>query len=92
MKKILASFLTLLFLSVSAFAGTINSYDKYGSKSGSYRINGSTTTNVGIANNDVNATYNRLEVNKVALEQKEEKPKELYENSNLYILTKIKMS
>ena len=44
MKKLLASFLTLLFLSASVFAGTINSYDKYGSKSRSYKTYGSTTT------------------------------------------------
>jgi len=44
MKKLLASFLTLLFLSASVLAGTINSYDKYGSKSGSYRTYGSTIT------------------------------------------------
>ena len=44
MKKLLASFLTLLFLSASVLAGTVNSYDKYGSKSGSYRTNGAVTT------------------------------------------------
>jgi hypothetical protein len=37
MKKLLASFLTLLFLSASVFAGTVNSYDKYGRKTSSYR-------------------------------------------------------
>ncbi len=37
MKKLLASFLTLLFLSASVFAGTINSYDKYGRKTGYYK-------------------------------------------------------
>ena len=44
MKKFLSIFLVLLFTSISTFASATNSYDKYGSKTGSYRTNGKVTT------------------------------------------------
>lgn len=44
MKKLLSLFVSLLLLAGYCFAATTNSYDKYGSKTGSYRTNGSTVT------------------------------------------------
>ena len=37
MKKILSLILSLFLFSSICFAGTVNSYDKYGAKSGSYK-------------------------------------------------------
>ena len=42
MKKLFAIIFVSLLLTSSAFAG--NTYNQYGSKTGSYRTNGSTTT------------------------------------------------
>ena len=44
MKKILWILLTLRFVASYGFCSTVNSYDSYGRKTGSYRANGSTTT------------------------------------------------
>ena len=44
MKKFLSIFLILVFTSISVFASTTNSYDRNGSKTGSFRANGNVTT------------------------------------------------
>lgn len=41
MKKLLSLLVSLFLLTGYCFAATTNSYDKYGSKIGSYRTNGS---------------------------------------------------
>ena len=42
MKKLLCILISLLFFASCCFAATTNSYDKYGSKTGSYKTNGNT--------------------------------------------------
>ena len=44
MKKIFLTLLTLCFVASYGFCSTVNSYDSYGRKTGSYRTSGSTTT------------------------------------------------
>lgn len=44
MKKIFLTLLTLCLFASYGFCSTVNSYDSYGRKTGSYRTNGSTTT------------------------------------------------
>lgn len=44
MKKIFLTLLTLCFVASYGYCSTVNSYDSYGRKTGSYRTNGSTTT------------------------------------------------
>ena len=44
MKKLLSLLVSLFLLTGYCFAATTNSYDKYGSKIGSYRTNGSNVT------------------------------------------------
>lgn len=44
MKKIFLTLLILCFVVSYGFCSTVNSYDSYGRKTGSYRANGSTTT------------------------------------------------
>lgn len=44
MKKLLSLLVSLLLLTGYCFAATTNSYDKYGSKTDSYRTTGSTVT------------------------------------------------
>ena len=44
MKKIFLTLLILCFVVSYGFCSTVNSYDSYGRKTGSYRTSGSTTT------------------------------------------------
>lgn len=44
MKKLLSLLVSLFLLMGCCFAATTNSYDKYGSKTGSYKTNGSTVS------------------------------------------------
>ena len=44
MKKIFLTLLTLCLFASYGFCSTVNSYDSYGRKTGSYRTNGYTTT------------------------------------------------